>query len=469
MDLPQQHQRIESFWISACLSIGLVLRLAVTLAQSPQLTQDRDAYLGIATSLVEGRGFSSPNSTVPTAFRPPLYPLSLAAGMDLLGIPIVVGGINILTGVLTIWLTAIVGNGLHLGPRRFIAALLVGIDPLLVSYSCQPMTESLCTFLAVLWLWRELAAHRESPCAHVLGTEEIPSPQPLSPPGWGEGLSEHKSAWSFGNIGGQTWNRFLSGFAFGLLVLCRPTFWLIAGIGGLYWLFCDVRSKTQSPPSRPYIECLKWVWSAAGILVVVAPWLIRNWLVFGVPILTTTHGGYTLLLGNNPVFYQEVVQQPWGTVWQHDSLLRWQSDLETEIERDLGADATEVERDQWHANQAKRFMAADPRSFFLAVIHRIRSLWNVRPQGEAATQTWVAQVVGLFYTIVLTAGCLGLIYVSCGEGRTRWLPLYVLIASVQLAHLFYWTNARMRAPLTPAIALFAVAVIPGKQKANSVT
>ena len=97
MDLPQQHQRIESFWISACLSIGLVLRLAVTLAQSPQLTQDRDAYLGIATSLVEGRGFSSPNSTVPTAFRPPLYPLSLAAGMVLLGIPIVVGGINILT------------------------------------------------------------------------------------------------------------------------------------------------------------------------------------------------------------------------------------------------------------------------------------------------------------------------------------------------------------------------------------
>ena len=41
--------------------------------------------------------------------------------------------------------------------------------------------------------------------------------------------------------------------------------------------------------------------SQAGVLVlglslVVVPWGIRNLIVFGRPIITTTHGGYTLLL-----------------------------------------------------------------------------------------------------------------------------------------------------------------------------
>ena len=37
--------------------------------------------------------------------------------------------------------------------------------------------------------------------------------------------------------------------------------------------------------------------------VVVSPWVIRNQRVFGKPIVTTTHGGYTLWLGNNVAFY----------------------------------------------------------------------------------------------------------------------------------------------------------------------
>ena len=42
---------------------------------------------------------------------------------------------------------------------------------------------------------------------------------------------------------------------------------------------------------------------ALGVLLVLSPWAIRNQLQFGRPIVTTTHGGYTLLLANNPEFY----------------------------------------------------------------------------------------------------------------------------------------------------------------------
>ena len=422
-----KHSRVDAIGMMACLTIALGLRLAVIAIRSDELILDRDAYLGIATGVAEGRGYSSPGSSVATAFRPPLYPICLAAGLTCFPPSVVVGGINIIASLLTVWFTARLGCGLNFGPTRFLAALIVAIDPLLAWYTCQPMTESICTFLATFWLWSAIS---------------------ISP-----GNHHENSIW-----------RILNGITFGMLVLCRPTFWLIAAFYVLFWFHSLRRRKVDKHQSGSAPLLSGWVWSLTGTLCVVAPWLIRNWIVFGVPILTTTHGGYTLILGNNPVFYQEVVEQRWGTVWQHDSLLNWQTELESKMEKDLGHQASEVQRDQWYSKQAKQYMLATPRLFAAAVIHRVRSLWNIVPQGDVANQTggWAMSAVGWYYSLILTAGLIGFITISCGSDRHQWLPLFVLIASVQLAHLFYWTNTRMRAPLTPAIALFAIVAIPRK-------
>ncbi len=427
MDASGKHSRVDAIGMMACLAIALGLRLAVIAIRPNELTVDRDAYLGIATGVAEGRGFSSPGSSQATAFRPPLYPMCLGAGLTCLQPSVVVGGINIIAGLLTVWLTARLGCSLNFGPRRFLAALIVAVDPLLAWYTCQPMTESICTFLATFWLWSMMA---------------LPS----------------------GNRHEYLIKRILNGIIFGLLVLCRPTFWLIAALYLLAWFTTLRRHDVEDQPSRSPTFLPGWVWSLTGTLCVVAPWLIRNWIVFGVPILTTTHGGYTLLLGNNPVFYQEVVEQQWGTVWQHDSLLNWQTELESKIEKDLGPHASEVQRDRWYSNQAKRYMLATPRQFAAAIVHRVRSLWNIIPQGDATDHAggWAMSAVGWFYSLILTAGLIGIVTISCSSDRHKWLPLFVLIASVQLAHLFYWTNTRMRAPLTPAIALFAIVAIPRK-------
>ena len=62
------------------------------------------------------------------------------------------------------------------------------------------------------------------------------------------------------------------------------------------------------------------------MLVVLSPWMIRNLLQFGEPIWTTTHGGYTLALANNPVYYREVLDGPPGRVWTgHDQWVWWDS------------------------------------------------------------------------------------------------------------------------------------------------
>lgn len=418
-------RRRFAFAISCVVVIGLVLRCLVVVKQFDQLTQDRDVYLGIAVGISDGRGFCTPNSSRPTAFRPPLYPLTLAAGLTLLSPPMVVATVNILSGLMTIWLTASIGAALNLRWRGIIAALLVAVDPLLCVYTSQPMTESICTMLAALWLWTLIHQWRDR-------GQKFPA------------------------------DALLAGIAFGLMVLCRPTFWPIAAIYGLICSSTFLQSVRQTDRTQ-LKRHLRW--SVVCILTtgaMIVPWVARNWLVLGTPILTTTHGGYTLLLSNNPVFYQEVVNQPWGTVWGGESLAKWQAETESQIELDLGNSASEVDRDRWLSLAARRVIIANPRLFRESVLHRVRSLWNIVPQGDFASRIGPATTfaVGAFYGVTLICALIGLITVLLSSHRSRWMPLYVLIICVQCVHLFYWTNTRMRAPLTPAIALLAAASIP---------
>lgn len=425
--LPRTSSFADRVCLLVCLGLGLGLRLLVIWAQSPQLSVDRDAYLGIATNLAEGRGFATPDSASPTAFRPPLYPLLLSVGLKLATVPVTVASLNLLSGVLAVWLTADLGRLLGLDRWRFLAAALVAIDPLLVRYSAQPMTESLCTLLVALWLWVQ---------------------------------NSDLSLLS----GNRIRRAVVVGIAFGLLVLSRPTFWPIAALCGLTWLM----SRRPNSTSTGIVDKSRLgdlLATSIGALLVVSPWVIRNLIVFGAPILMTTHGGYTLILGNNPVFYREVVQQPWGTSWPDASQHEWEANLNSQIEHELGPGASELQRDAWQSRQARQFMQSNLLECARAALHRVRSLWNTTPQGDAAAGVNLSLLsfVHWFYLSELIVAAFGIVRILRSPDRHHWTSMFVLIIAVQSVHLFYWTNTRMRAPLTPAIALFVAAAIrPGR-------
>lgn len=217
-----------------------------------------------------------------------------------------------------------------------------------------------------------------------------------------------------------------------------------------------------------------------GTCVVVCPWLVRNVLVFGRPIFTTTHGGYTLLLGNNPVFYREVVDRPWGTVWQGESLSQWNESLETAMRQEHPPIESEPARDRWMVRRAIRNIGDQPAEFLSACRLRMLRFWNVAPLGpatDAIRRMWLrfCQAIGqenwkphahaavtvvrwglsLFYGTIMIGLLLSLVRMDRAEWQ-RYRPLLLLIAAFCVVHLFYWTNTRMRAPLIPAIALLAV-------------
>ncbi len=424
----------DRWGLAACLLLALAVRCLAISTRPSELTHDRDAYLGIARGVAEGRGLCSPESIVPTAFRPPLYPSLLGLLMAALPMGVAVALVNVAAGVVTVWATFRVGQSLQLGSASLGAATLVAVDPLLLLYGTQPMTETVCTGLVSLLL-----------LAVVRGSE----PEPLRADQWWVGV------------------------LFGLLVLCRPTFWPLVGVMvagcGARWVWDRVRQRRdrqQASSGMVSLNSLPWR-VLAGTLLVVAPWVIRNQLVIGSPLVTTTHGGYTLLLANNAVFYDEVVDQPWGTVWSGASLARWQTELDSRLERDLGRSASELERDRRQSEWGREFITAEPRRFVRAVWHRLRSLWSPVPLGEtdAGAARVAVAVVGWFYGLELLAFVVGMVVVArCRVEWSRWWILFALVITVQGVHLVYWTNARMRTPLTPIIALFAVAAVVTRAK-----
>lgn len=427
--------RIFRFFTSpaAVFLLGLLLRIGIIGVQFDRLGEDRDAYLGIARQLAHGNGFADPGTGRPTAYRPPVYPLILAGvqwtGAGRMGI----AAVHILAGTATVVLTWIAARRLlpPLGAAWF-AAILVAVDPLLLQYTSFPMTETVFTFLIIAML----AVRLPGPPA----SEENQSPSEVA-----NSLRKRNRVDRFRAVA--------AGGIFGLAALCRPSVLAWGPLLTIWWLWKTVWQE-HFTIRRTWRE-IPWLTIVAAA-VILAPWLIRNTLVFHKPIVTTTHGGYTLLLGNNPVFYREVVAQPWGTVWGGESLAAWQRSLEIQMRQEMPPIEGEIARDRWMYDRAWENIAEQPRMFVRACVLRFLRFWNVAPLAPASAglPSIAGTLIAVFYVFVTLGFLWGLVRLSRPEWR-NWAPLVLLIVAFTAIHLVYWTNMRMRAPVVPMIALLS--------------
>jgi hypothetical protein len=370
--------------------------------------------------LTDGQGFSDPQTGQPTAYRPPLYTLLLAAVIRCGGSDIAIGITQMLLGAATVGLTIDAGCRLGLGRGSIVAGVLVAVDPILLYETSQVMTETLATFLAALCLWL---------C--------------ISP------ASRRTSL--------------LIGLVFGAACLCRPTFWAFGVSAGSLWLVWLARSMIRSD-RRDRSELRRAIITLAGVLAVVGPWAIRNFLVMGRPIITTTHGGYTLLLPHNPEYTRAVVEQPWSTVWQSPSFNNWLASIEGELaalnppldHKHLDPQI-ELARDAWMNDRAWSYINQDRTTAVKAGLTLLGRMWNIAPASDVAVRpTRLRVAIGAFYIPVLVALLVGMFRTIPSGRQSWWLPA-VMIFSFSAVHFLYWADMRMRAPLVPAIALLAAA------------
>lgn len=408
--------------VTARLILLLVLsagvRSAALAARWSHLSSDPDAYRLIAENLRAGGVYSRTQSgspLQPTAFRPPLYPLLLATcAWGGRVTPLIVAALHLVLGVLSVWLAWLVARQWGLAEWSYLVAILVACDPILANQSTEVMTETLATTLALVAL---LALTRMTDDA--------------------------------------SWKVCLAaGAALGLATLCRPTFLIWAGLAGL-WLLVRWRWSTG---------ILSATLMLVGCTVILAPWVIRNQIVMGHPIIATTHGGYTLLLGNNRPFYEHLRTARLGSVWDARELLPL---VDATLARDtasvndsdqLGAPPhSEIVADQRLYELARETIGDELAMFAYASLIRVGRLWTPLPHqlsdDESAARSLLRWAIGLWYVVAFVFALAGVWQLGRRVLATPWVWGLTCMLALTLVHSVYWSNMRMRAPAMPVVYL----------------
>ena len=407
------------------LGLALLVRGGTLIVGYGALRADPDDYRRLAENLVAHGTLGYGDR--PTVFRPPLYPLVLAGCLLLTpGSNLAIAAVHLVLGVATVWLVYGLGRRWGLGPWAIAAAALVAWDPILLAQSTLVMTETLATFLAVASVaalgW-EGKGDRHLFC----GAKKVPVPfSPLCPAA-------------------------VAGACLGLAILCRPTFLPFACVAGVV---LPVFLPTWPSRARALAAL------AVGLAVVLGPWVARNLDHFGRPIVTTSHGGYTLLLGNNPQFYQYLRAGEWGTVWDVRELERARQ------QRRSPGLVSELETDREAYQEALDSIRREPGMFAYSCVVRVGRLWAVLPHQLSPHEPLLRRLarygVGLWYAIELPLAALGLAGWIRRRSGTEYSVLsaaYLLLlaGSFTAVHALYWTDLRMRSPLMPGVALAATA------------
>ncbi|QDS91393.1 hypothetical protein FF011L_01220 [Roseimaritima multifibrata] len=456
----------RSLW--GLLLVALVIRGGILVSRVDSLQADVDGYRWIAETLAEYQVFGvagEEGNVRATAFRPPLYPWMLSwlvsdsptdAGATGESKPTVsiwsVVLLHLILGLLTVAGTYHIARALLSPLEAWGAGLLVAMDPILLTQSTQVMTETLATALAVAvgLAWQRLFLPLES--SHT--DDQAAANNPFARPRYWLASGGLAVALSLG---------FLS----------RPTFFVWAFLLLIYLVGVAVRKRVWWPVVTAALV-------VAVMASVIGAWTVRNQRQLGHPVWATSHGGYTLLLGNNPLFYDYLEDDPeqpnqtdaWDAERFHRTWAgRYQSDpLEEDFWKwpPTGPVPSpqiddEVADDALAYSAAKQTIHQRPAMFAWACCVRVARLWTPLPHATPGRSLNAVRAVGGYYFIFYAAMLGGL----CRYGRrwlhSPWMAGLLLAVALTCLHSIYWSNMRMRAPVIPWMACVAAAAIGSRE------
>jgi len=295
------------------------------------LRGDSQYYDKLANTFLESHRFAYSNTGRPDALRTPLYPLFVAGVYSLFGhAPWIVLLFQVILDSLSCLLLAITLARLVAPRVALIAALFYAVDPFLILYSSEFLSEILFVFFLV--------------CAfYILST----------------GISAGSEKW-------RALGYSLGGLVLGLATLVRPVSRYVP-----VFLVIFLLSRYRSAPRA----ALRYAVLALALFVLaLTPWLIRNAEVFGNPFIST-FDSYNLLVLNVVPLEREKRGLDSGTVKQQ---LLSEADSMMAAEGKNPEGWNQLERAAYWRRLAIRYIEANPvgfaRFYFLGVI---QSFWNL--------------------------------------------------------------------------------------------
>jgi 4-amino-4-deoxy-L-arabinose transferase-like glycosyltransferase len=382
--------RLLLLWVA---SAGLV---AVLRFPFPVTQGDSPVYDQLAWNLAQGKGYVyGPEHATPLPHMvfPPLYPFFLGLLYLLFGHTPEAGRLaQVALNLATCLLLYRTARRLLDLPGAVLAAALLALSPSFLASPSFILTETLATFLVAAWAYATVR--------------------------W----------WSEGTLLGAT----LSGLTMGLATLCRPITVLfpvaLAGVLLLGWWFVRWR-----PVSRE--GALVFL---AVFLVVLSPWMVRNYVVSeGGIVPVCTHGGISFLAG----------AQLEG---------RWRARDQGRSFQDAWLPPREqVENDRQNYQEALRLIASDPLSYLAKSGKRAAILWLDVPGrlGVIHAKVLLIPVAAMQYLLLVLA------VPSAAWLWRRAAPFVILIVYSTFWYAASVAEPRYLVPFLPLISLAAAATL----------
>jgi 4-amino-4-deoxy-L-arabinose transferase-like glycosyltransferase len=302
---------------------------------------DGTDYDALALSLAGGAGYTIDQS--PNTFRPPGYPIFLAAVYVLAGHSyVVVKALQSLIGALTCLLIALIGERLFSKRTGMIAGAIAAVYPFLILYSGLLLSEIVFVFLSMVFLYLLLSL---------------------------------RGNWAWRGVA-------LAGVLLGIMNLTRPVALLLPGLL-FFWLWGELGSKRRAA----MIAGLLALWMLAPIV----PWTVRNYVATQSLILIDDHHWLGLYIGNNRTI-MEMPDKIGG--WLEPAL------VEGTQESFRGTDY----RDAYVAFM--RDVLQRPLDFLRLEGHKLMKFWSVLPTSSQTTARDTA-ISLLSYGLLLPLAALG--------------------------------------------------------------
>jgi 4-amino-4-deoxy-L-arabinose transferase-like glycosyltransferase len=432
--------------VSVCLRVGVALYLGDAIEEVRGGTYDQISYDALAQRVAGGHGFTFDQdwwpyarANQPTAFWSYSYTLYLTGIYWIFGHHPLVGRLlqALIAGILMPWLVYRLGRRAFGQRAGLIAAAIAAIYFYFVHYAASLMTETFY-ILGILWIVdaaMRLAAEVSATC-----------------PGLSSGLTP------------QFKLGFELGIAMAFTLLLRQVVVVFFVVLVLWLLWVGRRAARL----RPILASLLVVAVVCSVLI--SPWIVRNYCVFGQLSLPNTNAGFTFFWSNHPIYgtrFDPVLSPEHGTSYQDLIPLELRDLNEAALDRALLA-------------RGLAFVADDPGRYLLLSLSRIPVYFLFWPTRDSTILSNAARVLsfGLFlpfmiYGLLLALKQLPKWYVRRGSSRERagiqravwdapsaprfeYVILFLLFIGVYTAiHLASWANVRYRLPVDALLILFA--------------
>lgn len=383
--------RSQKIVVGVFLLIALGLRVQASLSDRSLPEGDAAHYDQLAHSLATGKGYRTATGEL-TAYRPPFYPVFLAAiyrflGRDYQAVRFIQAILSTLT-VLFISLWALVLFG---GWSACFAALIAAVYPpfYVFYFGCASLvSETLYTFLLTSALFT-LFVYLSSP------------------------------SWPLAVLSGLSWS-------FGILTRGVPL--------PLLFVLPLFLILLKYPLYKILHYHLMVGWVAASVLT---PWIVRNYLVFKAFVPVATYGGETFYISNHE-----------GSDGLGGEFLRNVIFPENERLKSLGF--SEADKSKYFFKKGMDFIRSHPQEafqLFLRKIYLYMDLTNTSYKGATPKRT-----LNGGYIFVLLGAFIG--FLLAREDRNFFQPVLLLtliFGYFLLFHAFFHTAHRFRFPTEPIL------------------